>query len=86
MPTISAFFGIMIQMFWREHSPPHFHALYGEHEAPTDIRTLEIIAGTLPKRALALTIEWAVEHRTELMEDWELCQAKQLPKKIAPLE
>lgn len=86
MPTISAFFGIMIQMFWREHSPPHFHALYGEHEALIDIRTLEIIAGTLPKRALALTIEWAVEHRTELMEDWELCQAKQLPKKIAPLE
>ncbi|MBL8489283.1 MAG: DUF4160 domain-containing protein [Rhodocyclaceae bacterium] len=86
MPTISAFFGIMIQMFWREHSPPHFHALYGEHEALIDIRTLEIIAGTLPRRALALTIEWAVEHRTELMEDWELCQAKQLPKKIAPLE
>ena len=57
-----------------------------EHEALIDIRTLEIIAGTLPKRALALTIEWAVEHRTELMEDWELCQAKQLPKKIAPLE
>lgn len=86
MPTISTFFGIMIQMFWREHSPPPFHALYGEHEALIDIRTLEIIAGTLPRRALALTIEWAVEHRTELMEDWEPCQAKQLPKKIAPLE
>lgn len=25
-------------------------------------------------------------HRTELMEDWNLCQAKQLPKNIAPLE
>ena len=30
MPTISQFFGIVIQMFWREHAPPHFHALYGE--------------------------------------------------------
>lgn len=30
MPTISHFFGIVIQMFWREHAPPHFHALYGE--------------------------------------------------------
>ena len=86
MPTISQFFGIVIQMFWREHAPPHFHALYGEYEALIDIRTLEITAGNLPKRALALTIEWAVEHRNELMEDWELCQAKQLPKKIQPLE
>jgi hypothetical protein len=42
MPTISQFFGIVIQMFWREHSPPHFHALYGEFEALIDIRTLEV--------------------------------------------
>ena len=73
-------------MFWREHAPPHFHALYGEYEALIDIRTLEVISGSLPRRALALTIEWAIEHRTELMEDWEICQAKQLPKRIPPLE
>ena len=86
MPTICTFFGIVIQMFWREHSPPHFHALYGEHEALIDIRTLDVIAGSLPRRALALTIEWAVEHRNELMEDWNLCQSKQMPRKIAPLK
>ncbi|MEW5893911.1 MAG: DUF4160 domain-containing protein [Pseudomonadota bacterium] len=86
MPTISQFFGIIIQMFWREHAPPHFHALYGEHEALIDIRTLEVIAGSLPKRALNLTIEWAIEHRDALMEDWTLCQSKQLPKQIPPLE
>jgi hypothetical protein len=38
----------------------------GEHEALIDIRTLEVIAGSLPKRALNLTIEWTVEHRNEL--------------------
>ena len=86
MPTISQFFGIVIQMFWREHAPPHFHALYAEYEALIDIRTLEIIQGNLPKRALAMVLEWAVQHRTELMEDWKLCQQKQLPKRIAPLE
>lgn len=86
MPTVSQFFGIVIQMFWREHAPPHFHALYGEHEALIDIRTLEVVAGKLPRRAMSLTLEWAVEHRAELMEDWELCQAKQAPKPIAPLE
>ena len=73
-------------MFWRELAPLHFHALYGEFEAQIDIRTLEVIAGQLPKRALNLTIEWAIEHCAELMEDWNLCQTKQAPEKIPPLE
>jgi hypothetical protein len=86
MPTISQFFGIVIQMFLREHAPPHFHALYAEHEALIDIRTLDVIGGKLPRRAMALVLEWAALHRVELMEDWNLCQAKQMPKKIIPLE
>ena len=86
MPTVSQFFGIVVQMFWREHAPPHFHALYGEHEILLDIRTLEAIKGALPRRALALVLEWAALHRAELMEDWSLCQAKQAPKRIPPLE
>jgi hypothetical protein len=64
MPTISSFYGILIQMFWRDHAPPHFHALYAEHEAQINIRTLEVIEGDLPKRALALVLEWAAEHRS----------------------
>ncbi len=86
MPTISAFYGILIQMFWADHAPPHFHALYAEFEVLIDIRTLEIIRGRLPRRAQALVLEWATQHRDELMEDWKLCATKQQPKKIAPLE
>lgn len=85
MPTLSMFYGIIIQMFWRDHAPPHFHATYGDDEALIDIRTLEVIGGQLPRRALVLVLEWAQEHRAELMEDWELCVRKQSPKKIAPL-
>ena len=69
MPLISTFYGILIQMFWRDHAPPHFHALYAEFEAQIDIRTLEVIEGYLPKRALALVLEWASDHRSELTED-----------------
>ena len=50
------------------------------------IRTLTVIGGSMPKRALNLTIEWAIEHHVELMDGRELCQAKQQPKKIPPLE
>lgn len=85
MPTISSFYGILIQMFWKDHAPPHFHALYAEDEALIDIRTLEMIEGYLPRRALALVLEWAQEHRNELLEDWELCVRNQSPKKIPPL-
>ena len=86
MPTISAFFGIVIQMFWREHGPPHFHALYAEHEAVIDIRELRVTRGSLPRRALALVLEWAVEHRQELLEDWDLCSQLKSPKAIPPLD
>ena len=86
MPTVSQFFGIVIQMFWREHAPPHFHALYGEFEALIDIRTLEILRGSLPRRALALVLEWPALNRDALVEDWDPCQQKQSPKKIPPLD
>lgn len=86
MPTISIFYGIIIQMFWDDHAPPHFHALYAEHEVLISITSLEIIRGSMPRRALALVLEWASEHRVELLEDWKLCDQHQSPKKISPLE
>ena len=85
MPPISTFYGILIQMFWSDHAPPHFHALYAEHEVLIDIRTLDILEGEMPRRALALILEWAQEHRAELMEDWDLCAHNQQPNKIRPL-
>lgn len=41
MPCISKFFGIAIYMYYSDHAPPHFHAIYGEHEAAVDIHTAE---------------------------------------------
>jgi len=26
LPVVSAFFGIIIRMYYEEHEPPHFHA------------------------------------------------------------
>jgi hypothetical protein len=85
MPTISRFYGILIQMYFGDHPPPHFHALYAEFEAVIDIRTFEIIRGELPLRAIALVLEWAQQHRDELMRDWELCVQNQMPERIRPL-
>ncbi len=86
MPTISEFFGILIRMYYDDHNPPHFHAYYGEHEALVSIDTLEVMEGTLPKRAKALVLEWAAEHRNELLEDWQLSEKHMPMKQIEPLE
>ena len=86
MPTLSIFYGIVIQMFWRDHAPPHFHAVYNEHEALIDITTLQIFKGRLPRQASALVLEWANLHHVELLEAWDACSQKTSPKRIAPLE
>ena len=51
MPTIAYFYGIAIRMYFREHPPPHFHAIYGEHEAVVFIENGEVLEGWLPKTA-----------------------------------
>jgi hypothetical protein len=42
--------------------------------------------GSLPRRAMALVLEWAAEHRDELMEDWNLCGQLRTPRQIEPLK
>jgi hypothetical protein len=86
MPEISRFFGIIIRMYANDHYPQHFHAVYGEFEALINIETLAIYRGELPRRALALVLEWAALHRDELRQDWDLARKGQSLQPIAPLE
>ena len=86
MPQISRFFGIIIAMYFDEHNPPHFHAIYQEYEAEISINGFKVLNGNLPPRALGLVTEWANIHRTELTDNWDRIQEKQPPRKIKPLE
>lgn len=86
MPEISRFLGIVIRMYFDDHGPPHFHANYGGVEARVAISPVGLLDGELPPRPLALAIEWATLHRSELLENWRLLRLKQTPFKIAPLE
>jgi hypothetical protein len=85
MPQISYFLGIIIRMFYRDHNPPHFHAIYGDYEALIDIQKNEIISGTLPPRVLGLVVEWTALHQDELMTNWERSKNKEELLKIEPL-
>jgi len=59
VPRVSEFFGIVISMFYKEHMPPHFHAVYAEYEATIGIDPIRVLQGRLPRRVLSLVLEWA---------------------------
>lgn len=71
VPPISVFYGIVIAMYDRDHSLPHFHALYGGYEATIVIATLEVLSGSLPPRPLGLVGEWAAARSDELGLNWQ---------------
>jgi hypothetical protein len=85
MPEISRFFGIVIHMYHREHGRSHFHAVYGEYEVIVDIATGTVIAGKMPRRALALIEEWYALRRTELVDNAERANRRESLNKILPL-
>ena len=86
MPRLSQFFGITIAIYYNDHAPAHFHALYGEDEATLIIQSLEILSGRLPRRALAMVLEWSVLHRSELAARWEQARAGVRLEPIPPLD
>ena len=71
MPTISVFYGITIQMYWRDHAPPHFHAYYQGFEALIDLENSTVIAGSIPSGARRIVVDWARQHQSELLDNWE---------------
>ncbi len=85
MPEISRFYGIVIQIYYDDHPPPHFHAAYSGDVAKIDIDRLSVISGRLPTRALSLTLEWAKLHQSELRDAFDRATNLKPPGKIAPL-
>jgi hypothetical protein len=86
MPRISFFYGIAIYMYWDEahHARPHFHARVAGQAASLSL-TGEVVAGSLPRRALALVQEWAGQHREELEANWQRARRAEPLEPIDPL-
>ena len=86
MPELCRFYGIVVQMYFGDHSPADFHAVYGGNEAVIEIETLAVLSGYLPARARGLVIEWASLHQQELRKAWERAKRLEPPGSIDPLE
>lgn len=86
MPEISRFFGIIIQMYFSDHAPPHFHAVYQDFTIAIQIENGLVIKGNLPPRVYGFVQEWRTLHVAELMENWQHAQTDGKFTKISPLE
>ena len=85
MPRICYFLGISIHMYYDEHNPPHFHAIYNGLEGSFSINPLKYSKGELPSRIVGLVIEWADMHKEELLDNWNILKETGKCKKIKPL-
>jgi len=83
MPTIAVFYGIMIRMYWRDHAPPHLHALYQGFEALIAIETGKVVGGQLPPNALRIVQEWVLLRQSELIENWQRGRRREPFQQIA---
>jgi len=68
MPTIKSIDTIKIDIYMREHPPPHFHAIYAEYEELIEIETLNTYIGRLPKPQRKKVTDWAVDNKEYLLE------------------
>jgi hypothetical protein len=86
MPCISRFYGIAVYMYWDEatHARPHFHARYAGQTASVSLDG-ELLAGSLPPRALALVREWAALRRAELAANWERARRLEPVEAVDPI-
>ena len=85
MPTISTFYGVIVRLNPREHNPPHFHASYQDDEATFDIKSGELLDGSLPIRQRRLVEAWWELRKDELLADWSLIQNGEEYFKIDPI-
>lgn len=70
MPTIHIIGSIKILIYYEDHLPPHFHAIYNEYEELIEIQTLETYRGKIPSKQRKKVIAWAEENKDQLIEIW----------------
>jgi hypothetical protein len=67
MPTLKIIDNIKIDIYSRDHPPPHFHVKFAEFEELIEIETLETYAGKIPKVHRKKVTDWALENKLFLL-------------------
>ena len=62
--------GVVVYIYFDEHVPPHFHAIFAEHEAVVSIESLSVVEGKLPAAKLKQVLAWAAANQDLLRRKW----------------
>ena len=86
MPRVSAFYGVVIYMYWneRDHPVAHFHAYHAGRRASVSVDG-RVLAGSLDARALQFVREWAKLRAEEILANWERARKNEPLLSIEPL-
>jgi Domain of unknown function (DUF4160) len=84
VPTVCSFAGIVVAMYYNDHNPPHFHARSGNGTVVIEVQGPRVYKGSLPTRQLDQVLNWAADHRDELMRNWELARQGRPIDRIDP--
>ena len=86
MPRISAFYGVVIYMYWneRDHPVAHFHAYHAGRRASVSADG-QVLAGSLEPRALRFVREWAGLRNADILANWERARKNEPLLDIEPL-
>lgn len=61
---------LIIRVYANDHLPPHFHVITPDADALVEIATLEILRGTLPRKAAETAMAWATENKAVITAEW----------------
>jgi Domain of unknown function (DUF4160) len=86
VPRVSAFYGVVIHMYWneRDHPVAHFHAYHAGRRAAVSADGV-VLAGSLESRALGFVQEWARLRHNEIVANWERARKNEPLLAIPPL-
>jgi len=74
MPTFFYIDGVKIELYFKDHNPPHFHAIISEYDAMIEIKTQTILQGNLPTNKKKKILQWAKSNESTLMAIWKKLQ------------
>lgn len=67
MPVIAEFGGVIIRLLRLRSLGHRLHAFYGDDELVVDLAELRVVEGLLPERIGRQVMEWARQHRLEIL-------------------
>ncbi|MBK8506062.1 MAG: DUF4160 domain-containing protein [Saprospiraceae bacterium] len=70
MPTIFILDSIKILVFFEDHNPPHFHAIYNEYEELILIPSGESLRGSIPAEQKRKLVEWLALNTNSIVQKW----------------